>query len=116
MTARFDLARPPDRAPAAAASAFPGECRDVFRELDRLLGLADQWNSIGHGDESDGHWFPLALPWDAQIDGDRLTEMSLLIRLGAHRELVDTTCAMTSTSFLNLLSLGFQPNSVPRAV
>ena len=90
-------------------SAFPGESQDVFRELDRLLGLADEWGSVNHGDEGAGRWFPLLVPWDEQIDGARLTETSLLVRLGAHRELLGATCTLTPASLLDLLSRWCRP-------
>lgn len=72
--------------------------RALFEQMASLRAL---WKShcaqhgghaIGWGDESDGQWMPLLLPWSAAADGE-LTPVGLLRKLGAHPQLLDSVCA-----------------------
>jgi hypothetical protein len=74
------LVRPQDCAMTTGPAA-----RDVYSHVNRLLATVrhPDRNSIGWGDESDGEWTPLAMPWE----GETLTPQTLLSKLGAHEVL-----------------------------
>jgi hypothetical protein len=59
---------------------------EVFRQLQvlRHLESAPGDHEVGWGDESDGMWTPLLVPWDAEVE---LTPDSLLAALGAHAQI-----------------------------
>jgi len=64
-----------------------GPAREMFKELRSLLHLRGRIAStIGWGDEGDGRWIPLLVPWSG-VDG-ALTTQSLLSKLGAHEEII----------------------------
>eukprot|EP00586_Coscinodiscus_wailesii_P004751 CAMPEP_0172478682 /NCGR_PEP_ID=MMETSP1066-20121228/2782_1 /TAXON_ID=671091 /ORGANISM="Coscinodiscus wailesii, Strain CCMP2513" /LENGTH=154 /DNA_ID=CAMNT_0013238473 /DNA_START=176 /DNA_END=637 /DNA_ORIENTATION=- len=54
---------------------------------------------IGRGDEGNGVWYPIAVRWSSGggggggADGGDLTPKNLLVRLGAHDELLKSVCA-----------------------
>ena len=61
----------------------------VYRAMHELLVVL---GSCGLGDEGDGLWMPLVVPWDPQAGP--VEPGSLLRRLGAHRELVESICVI----------------------
>jgi len=63
---------------------------EVVRKLISLTGRRDECadECIGHGDESDHVWVPVAIKW-SEGNGE-LSPESLLQRLGAHPQLMDS--------------------------
>ena len=63
--------------------------RDMYTFLHNIVALSPQLGNVGFGDEGASAWSPFVLHWEQE---EILCPRSLLSKLGAHKELLDSIC------------------------
>ena len=87
VVSRFDICfQEEPMASLAGRGGGAAPSREVYKAMLLLRNVhgAPGPRTIGWGDEGDGEWLPLIVPWD---EGEELAPLRLLERLGAHPQL-----------------------------